>query len=192
MAQLKDLIVSGVTRCIGKLYATELVGKLTGTADRAIADNNGSTIDSTYIKDLSYSNLSLTLTYGDNNTKSIDVKGTEYSLATDSTLGLVKLYSSTGANVDGTMTQDAITNAINAVYVSPTFTGTPTAPTVDTSDNSTKIATTAYVKAAVQAAIEEMIDTGGYVATAGTPDGESLVTATEFEPITINMKVPTE
>ena len=51
MAQLKDLIVSGVTRCIGKLYATELVGKLTGTADRAIADNNGSTIDSTYIND---------------------------------------------------------------------------------------------------------------------------------------------
>ena len=37
MAQLKDLIVSGVTRCLGKLYASELVGKLTGTADRAIA-----------------------------------------------------------------------------------------------------------------------------------------------------------
>ena len=45
--------------------------------------------------------------------------------------------------------QSAI-NTLETTYAplaSPTFTGTPTAPTLDTSDNSTKIATTAYVQA---------------------------------------------
>mgnify|MGYP004466144069 CR=1 FL=1 len=35
MAQLKDLIVSGAARVLGKLYASEFVGKLTGNADSA-------------------------------------------------------------------------------------------------------------------------------------------------------------
>ena len=38
-----------------------------------------------------------------------------------------------------------------APLASPTFTGTPAAPTVSTSDNSTKLATTAYVKANIAA-----------------------------------------
>ena len=35
MAHLKDLIVTGAARILGKLYASEFVGKLTGTADNA-------------------------------------------------------------------------------------------------------------------------------------------------------------
>ena len=35
MANLKDLLVNGVARIIGKVYAPEFVGKLTGNADTA-------------------------------------------------------------------------------------------------------------------------------------------------------------
>ena len=313
MAQIKDLIVSGVTRCIGRLFAADIVGDLTGTASNAIADNRNQTIDSTYIKGISSSDgVTITYTKGDGTTASFDVRGTEYSTATDSQEGLVKLYSSsgnntdgtitqagittllsqlhtfeiqvvdelpnagtshtlyfvpysngdadtmyeeyvwitttdeesgestsyfekvgmttadlgsyytssqvdsllsdkldkttvatdtvsgitklydtTGSNTDGTMSQAAIGSAINAVYNSPTFTGTPTAPTVaDSSDNTDKIATTAFVQLAVQAAIEAMIENGYYVAKAGTADGEELGTA-DLEPLTFMIGVPT-
>ncbi len=119
MAQLKDLIVSGVTRCLGKLYASELVGKLTGTADRAIADSNGDNIRNTYIKGLSIDNATgstITYTRGDNTTDTLTVRGTEYSLATDENLGLVKLYSNSGNNIDGAMTQGAVTSLINSIH----------------------------------------------------------------------------
>lgn len=43
MAQLKDLIVSGAARVLGKLYASEFVGKLTGNADSASAATKLST-----------------------------------------------------------------------------------------------------------------------------------------------------
>ena len=35
MSYMKDLIVTGVTRCLSKIYAPEFVGKLTGNADSA-------------------------------------------------------------------------------------------------------------------------------------------------------------
>lgn len=189
MAQLKDLIVSGVTRCVGRLYAPDIVGNLTGTASRAIADQNGAEIDSTYISDLDYSGITLTVTRGDGTSETLEVRGTEYEQATDQLLGLVKLYSVQGANTDGTMTQAAITSAISAVYESPTFTGTPAAPTVaDFSDNTTKIATTAFVQGAVQQAIEQMIESGTFAATAATADGDVLGTA-DYELLTFNVSV---
>jgi hypothetical protein len=40
-------------------------------------------------------------------------------------------------------------DALKAPLASPAFTGSPTAPTQSASDNSTKIATTAYVETAV-------------------------------------------
>ena len=181
MAQLKDLIVSGVTRCVGRLYAPDIVGNLTGTASRAIADQNGAEIDSTYIKELSYSSETniLTVTYGDGDTDSVEIiQGTEYGQATDAILGLVKLYSALGENTDGTMTQAAIKSAITAVYNSPAFTGTATAPTVaDFSDNTTKIATTEFVQGAIQEAIERLIDSGSYPVPAADATGEVLGTA---------------
>lgn len=192
MAQLKDLIVSGVSRCVGKLYAPDIVGNLTGTASRAIADNNGATIDSTYVAGVSSSDgVAVTVTYGNGNSTSFNVKGTEYSLATDSTLGLVKLYSTTGDNVDGTMDQASITSAIAGVYDSPAFTGTPTAPTIaDVDDSSTSIATTEFVQNAIQDAIEDLLDSGVFLATASTADGEVLATA-DLEPLTFTVGVPT-
>lgn len=57
MAHLKDLIVSGVTRFIGKVY---------GTITNAIKDDKDQTISSTYIKNITGGGLnSLTITKGD-------------------------------------------------------------------------------------------------------------------------------
>lgn len=117
MAQLKDLIVSGATRCVGKLYAPEIIGNLTGTASKAIADQRNQTIDSTYVKGITSSDgVTLTVTKGDNTTSTFDVRGTEYSLGTSSTLGLTKLYSGLGNNTDGTITQAGIQTIINSLH----------------------------------------------------------------------------
>ena len=48
MANLKDLIVNGTARVIGKVYAPEFVGKLTGNADTATGDGSGNIIKDTY------------------------------------------------------------------------------------------------------------------------------------------------
>jgi hypothetical protein len=44
-------------------------------------------------------------------------------------------------------------NYVQAQKISPAFTGTPTAPTAPTITNNTQIATTAFVKAAIAAAL---------------------------------------
>ena len=189
MAQLKDLIVSGVSRCLGTVYADNIVGDLTGTASKATADSLNQNISTTYIKGLSSENGTLTLTFGDGSTDTITVTGTQ---ATSESLGLVKLYTSTGNNTDGTMDQNSISSAINAVYSSPTFTGTPSAPTVaDSSDNTTKIATTAFVQAAISKAIEDLLESGLIVALAGTAGGEETLATADMDPLAFRVSAPT-
>ena len=67
MAQIKDLIVNGVGRFIGKLYASEFIGKLTGNADtatsatKATQDESGNNIKSSYASSISISNHTITL-----------------------------------------------------------------------------------------------------------------------------------
>lgn len=51
MANLKDLIVNGSARVIGKTYSSEFVGNLTGNADtatKATGDKSGNEITTTY------------------------------------------------------------------------------------------------------------------------------------------------
>lgn len=51
MAQLKDLLVTGATRILGKVYSPEFVGKLTGNADtatKATSDQGGTNIRTNY------------------------------------------------------------------------------------------------------------------------------------------------
>ena len=63
MAHLKDLIVSGVTRFIGKVY---------GTITNAIKDDRDQTISSTYIKDISGVGVnSLNITKGDGTSSNV-------------------------------------------------------------------------------------------------------------------------
>lgn len=70
-------------------------------------------------------------------------------------------------------TQDASGNVITSTYAklaSPIFTGTPKAPTPDSSDNSTTIATTAYVTAAVNSVLgaNDAMVFKGTIGTGGT------------------------
>jgi hypothetical protein len=65
----------------------------------------------------------------------------------------------TDAKINGTLSQSSITNlttdlAAKAPLESPALTGTPTAPTANAGDNSTKVATTAYVDSAVTALVD--------------------------------------
>ena len=48
----------------------------------------------------------------DGQSKSYNI-GSEYSTGNETTAGIVKLYTTTGENIDGGMTQNAITNALN-------------------------------------------------------------------------------
>ena len=92
MAQLKDLIVSGAARVLGKLYASEFVGKLTGNADtatKATQDSAGQQINTTYLKGLSVSGRTITYTKGNNTTGTITTQDTTYSDATTSAHGLM-------------------------------------------------------------------------------------------------------
>ena len=119
MAQLKDLLVTGAARILGKLYASEFVGKLTGNADsatKATKDSANQQINTTYIKGLSVSGKTITYTKGDNSTGTINTQDTNttYSTGTSSTSGLTKLYTGTGSATDGTMTQKAITDGLNS------------------------------------------------------------------------------
>jgi hypothetical protein len=65
---------------------------------------------------------------------------------------LTRAYVDTTVSTNITNTNNVLNAAINlrATINSPAFTGTVTAPTVSVSDTSTKVATTAYVKAATQ------------------------------------------
>lgn len=77
--------------------------------------------------------------------------------------GLLEAYEITGADSDDTRITQAVEAAASAAIAaslsgyaplaSPAFTGNPTAPTQSPGNNTTRLATTAFVKAAVDAAV---------------------------------------
>ena len=69
--------------------------------------------------------------------------------------------------------------ALKANLASPTFTGTPTAPTPATADNSTTIATTEYVKNSIVAA-NAGLSTIGAISTTSDPKGAIINGTTEL------------
>ena len=71
--------------------------------------------------------------------------------ATEDALGGVKSGGDISVNSSGTVTVPGLPG--KAPIANPTFTGTPKAPTPDTDDSSTNIATTAFVQAAVAAGV---------------------------------------
>lgn len=118
----------------------------TGTSDKAVKDQNGNIINSTYATKTELNNKQNTLTFdttpksgstnpvtSDGIYKAIKASGAisgdslavvaktgSYtdlintpSLATDSTLGFTKLYSSSGSRIDGTITQAGITELLS-------------------------------------------------------------------------------
>lgn len=74
-----------------------------------------------------------------------------------------------------------------APLASPTFTGTPAAPTPATGDNSTTIATTAFVKAQAYATLASPALTGTPTApTAGSGDNSTQIATTAFVTTAVN------
>ena len=130
-------------------------------------------------------NITLSADAGDGSI-TISATDTTYSAATTSAAGLMSAADKTkldgietGANK--TIVDDALsTTSTNPVQnkiintalgkkanlASPTFTGTPKAPTAAAGTNSTQIATTAFVKAAVDTAVSGLYKYKGSVATA--------------------------
>ena len=87
-------------------------------------------------------------TYSNLNTNKADIQEGEICYATDQD----KLYVKEGSNlVDATPATD-ITG--KADLAGPTFTGVPAAPTASSGTNTTQIATTAFVTAAIPAAVD--------------------------------------
>ena len=84
---------------------------------KATQDSSSQTITSTYIKSLSVSGRTITYTKGDITTGSISTQDTNttYSVGTSTYSGTTKLYTTTGSNTDGTMTQKAIKEAVDGV-----------------------------------------------------------------------------
>ena len=78
-------------------------------------------------------------TYSNLNTNKADIQGSEIVYATDEN----KLYVKEGTDLVDANTQDI---SGKADVASPTFTGTPAAPTAAADTNTTQIATTAYVQ----------------------------------------------
>lgn len=102
MAQLKDLLVTGSARIIGKVYSPEFVGKLTGNADtatkanRAIADEDGSNIKN-YLSNATINGRVITLT---------SPGGKKLQLTTQDT--------NTWRGVQNNLTSDSTTDSLSA------------------------------------------------------------------------------
>ena len=75
----------------------------------------------------------------------------------------MKMYTGTGSNTDAPMTQKATSDALatKAPIASPTFTGTPAAPTAVASTDTTQLATTAFVHDAIENDLKKAADVSG-------------------------------
>lgn len=183
----------------GNLISSATIqGNLSGIATKATQDSAGQTINTTYVKSVSASNATLTITKGNGSTSTATVNNVSRAEYSDR-VGVNAGYSNstTGTSLKSGLSQSAIynnsfpfsfgnlisiknaganqialewsgtTGAIGRVAVrsardatlgtwsawrylayteSPAFSGSPTAPTPATTDNSTRVATTAFVR----------------------------------------------
>jgi hypothetical protein len=72
-----------------------------------------------------------------------------------------------GTEINTEFNNISVAIATKADLVSPTFTGTPAAPTASAGDNSTQLATTAYADAAIAAAKQALYPVGSIYINAG-------------------------
>jgi hypothetical protein len=87
---------------------------------------------------------------------------TKDALSSGDPLKIVK-----GTEINTEFNNIATAVATKADLISPTFTGTPAAPTASAGDNSTQIATTAYADAAIAAAKQALYPVGSIYINAG-------------------------
>lgn len=95
-----------------EIFATNFTGNLTGTADNAIKDNKNQQIDSTYIKDISVNNDTLTVTKGNDDSQDIIINNISHAINSDNAINANKLQELTAGNYKG---QIPINNGIENV-----------------------------------------------------------------------------
>ena len=99
---------------LGNVNNTADSAKTVLKATSATNDSAGNVINTTYIKGLSVSGKVITYTKGDGTTATITTQDTNttYATGTATASGITKLYTGTGTNTDGTITQAAISAAL--------------------------------------------------------------------------------
>ena len=83
------------------IYVNNIIGDLTGTADKAIKDNKNQQIDSTYIKNISINNDTLTVTKGNGGSQNIVVNNISHAISSDNAINANKLQELTAGNSNG-------------------------------------------------------------------------------------------
>lgn len=124
---------------LDKAGATYLVGKLRGEVANKVDKEEGKGLSTN-----DYTN--------EEKQKLAGLQGYTLPVATSGALGGVKSGGDISVDASGNVTVPELVS--KAPLASPAFTGTPTAPTAGTDTNNTQIATTAFVQAAVAAAVE--------------------------------------
>ena len=83
------------------IYVNNIIGNLNGTADNAIKDNKNQQIDSTYIKNISVNNDTLTVTKGNNDSQNIVINNVSHAINSDNATNANKLQGLTIGNANG-------------------------------------------------------------------------------------------
>jgi len=122
-------------------------------------------------------------TYSNLNTNKADIQEGEICYATDQD----KLYVKEGSNlVDATPSTD-ITGKAN--IASPTFTGTPAAPTASQGTNTTQVATTAFVNAEIAADLTAAIGSTVQAYDADTAKRDTTNTYTQLQTLNAGIAI---
>ena len=147
------------------ITATKFIGNLQGKADsatnadlatKANQDSQGQTINTTYVKGITASNATLTVTKGNGTTSTVTIN----NVANASKLGTANVGSANKPIYLNAGTATACNTDLStlAPKASPGLTGTPTAPTAAVDTNNTQIATCGFVRNAI-AKYAPMLDT---------------------------------
>lgn len=94
------------------IYVNNIIGDLNGTADNAIKDNKNQQIDSTYIKNISVNNDTITVTKGNDDSQDIIINNISHAINSDNATNANKLQELTVGNSNG---QIPINNGIENV-----------------------------------------------------------------------------
>lgn len=147
------------------ITATKFIGNLQGKADsaanadlatKANQDSQGQTINTTYVKGITASNATLTVTKGNETTSTVTIN----NVANASKLGTANVGSANKPIYLNAGTATACNTDLSSLApkASPGLTGTPTAPTANVDTNDTQIATCGFVRNAI-AKYAPMLDT---------------------------------
>lgn len=147
------------------ITATKFIGNLQGKADsaanadlatKANQDSQGQTINTTYVKGITASNATLTVTKGNGTTSTVTIN----NVANASKLGTANVGSANKPIYLNAGTATACNTDLSSLApkASPGLTGTPTAPTAAVDTNNTQIATCGFVRNAI-AKYAPMLDT---------------------------------